>query len=304
MNDAWSKIEPAVRAAIESLERQRKANQSSVLLYGSIIAAVGIFLMACAGIPIRPLSVVIVDAIGYTSVYLVYRNGRNKRYKKEVVPKLVEAICPGATYNPKGSFDRDVIKASRLYDMGFGERFECEDTIRGKVDKTDFVYSEVKLSHIQSTGKSAVEVIDFKGFVFEADFNKHFLGTTIVTSQRFSLTGNFRGLFSDMSSCHLEDVNFERLYHTYATNDQEARYILSPALQHRIMEMHRQFRTQLGDDELSISFNKGRMLIMVPSKTDRFEVKYDLEGVKKDFLALTLMIDVVNELNLNLRIWT
>lgn len=304
MNDAWSQVEPIVRTSIEELELARQESKKSILIYGSLIAGILIFLAVCAGFAITFFMIAIPAIIGYGIVYLVARSEHNRKYKKEVVPKLVQAICPGATYSPEGTFDKEIIKASRLYDVSWGEMYKNEDTIRGKIDKTDFVYGEVKLSHMQSSGKSSVEVIDFRGFVFEADFNKHFPGTTVVTSQRFSLTGDCRGLFSDMSSCHLEDVAFEELYHTYTTNDQEARYILSPALQHRIIEMHRQFRTQLGDDDLSISFHHGRMLIMVPSNTDRFEIKYDLEGVKKDFLAFALMVDIVNQMNLNLRIWT
>ena len=95
-----------------------------------------------------------------------------------------------------------------------------------------------------------------------------------------------------------------RLYTTYTTNDQEARYILTPALQQRIMEMNKVFSTQLGDKHLSMSFRGSRLLIAVPSKTNRFEVKFNLAEVKKDLLALSTMIDVIEQLNLNLRIWS
>lgn len=299
--DRWTQIEPLIRETIEQLNQSKKASLSTKLIGGSLVSVV---LMMILIKPFGPFMIIISLAIGFGSFFAYYHYKHNKIYKAQVVPKLVEAICPGATYDAHGSLDKEVIKAGGLYNVGWGERYNNEDTIRGKIDKTDFVYSEVKLSHTQSNGKSSHEVIDFIGFVFEADFNKYFKGKTIVTTHRFSLTGDAVGLFSKLSRIHLEDVNFENRYKSYATDDQEARYILSPALQQRIMLMHDTFRSQLGDDELSISFHDSRMLIMVPSRHDRFEVEYTLEGVKKDFLALTVFIDIVNQLNLNLRIWT
>lgn len=313
-NNLWTKIEPQIRDTIQELDNRHQAARPKILLYGGIISAGIIFLINAFSrgfllqgslpFPFVLLFLAIPCAIGFGIVYAIYHNQHNKTYKAEVVPKLIDAICPGSTYSPQGTLGKEIIQAGGLHDVSLGKRYHNEDTIRGKVDKTDFVYGEVKISHIQSDGKNSREVTDFQGFVFEADFNKYFQGKTIVTSQRHALTGNAVGLFSSLSRIHLEDINFEERYKTYGTNDQEARYILSPALQQRILQMHDTFRQQLGDKELSISFHDSRMFIMVPSSTNRLEVKYDLEGVKRDFLALTLMIDIVNQLNLNLRIWT
>lgn len=237
--------------------------------------------------------------IGCLIMYLVYENNRNKQYKDEVMPQIVNSICPGATYHPDGNISKKVIEAADLYEV---HDYRNEDTIRGKIDKTDFVYGEVTLSHVESNGKNTRTVIDFQGFVFDADFNKDFKGITKLSTEKVHLSAH--SLFSALCRCKLEDVNFEKTFSTYSTNDQEARYILSPALQQRILEMYDVFRSQLCDRDLSISFHHGRMTIMVPSSTNRFEVKYTVDEVKKDFIALCIMVDIVEMLNLNLRIWT
>lgn len=241
--------------------------------------------------------------IGWLIFIIYYHNKHNQQYKAQVIPIIVEAICPGATYSPEGTLTKDMIKASRLYDCGWGERFQNEDTIRGKVDKTEFAFGEVELYHMQQCGKSQVKVTDFKGCVFEADFNKYFNGITVLSSEKMRLASHL-GLFSDLDRCKLEDVRFEEAFRTYTNNDQEARYLLTPALQERILNMFSTFKSQLGSRDMSISFHDNCMLIMVPSNTDRFEVKYSVEEVKKDFFALQMMIDIVEQLNLNLRIWT
>lgn len=303
----WTQVEPQIKANIEALAARNRAVRPMIFLIGTVVSVLLLTLVMRifhSFPPFMLFGVLVSVGIGFGIPYAYFRHKHSQQYKTEVVPVLLKTICPGATYHPKGILDREVIKASHLHNAGWGERYKNEDTIVGKVDKTDFIYGEVTLSHMQSNGKSTYEVIDFKGFVFEADFNKYFNGLTIVTSKHVTLTGDATGLFSRLKRCRLEDVTFEERYKTYTSDDQEARYILSPALQQRILEMNDTFRTQLGDSELSISFHDSRMMIMVPSHTDRFEVKYDLEGVKKDFLALTVMIDIVNQLNLNLRIWT
>jgi len=162
----------------------------------------------------------------------------------------------------------------------------------------------MKLSHTQSNGKTTTEVTDFEGFAFEADFNKYFQGHTVLSSEKFHLMGQVGGFLSDMDHIELEDVTFNSRYRTYTTSDQEARYILTPALQQRILQMEDTLRTYAGAKELSMSFHGSRLLIMVQSSADRFEVKYDLNGVRNDFMAFCVLVDIIEMLNLNLRIWT
>lgn len=299
MQDKWSLVEPQLREKIEALAQEKAESMKYVAIYGTLLGLVfSIFGYAMFGL----LGVIVSVAAGIGLVYASYYQHLNAKYKREVVPAMVQTICAGATYSAEGTFKKELIKASDLYEAGWGEHYKNEDTIRGKVGSTDFVYSEVKLSHIQSTGKSSTEVIDFQGFAFEADFNKHFPGHTALSSEQMHLMGRM-GL-SSMKHITLEDVDFNSRYRIYTTNDQEARYILSPALQQRIMQMDDTLQREAGAKELSMSFKEGRLLIMCQSHEDRFEVKYKLEEVRRDFMALCCMLDIIEQLNLNLRIWT
>lgn len=304
MEDAkWAELEPRLKNTLEELQAQHSRGSSKALWRGLLIGF-ALFLFMGAFASTYHIFLLIGNLLfGWMACSMYYYSQDNQKYKSEVMPRLVDAICPGATYSAKGTIPEKLIENARLYDVGWGEKYDNEDTIRGKVGRTDFVYGEVELYHMQSNGKTTQKVVDFKGFVFDADFNKEFQGITILSSERFRLS-NHVGFFSKLKRCKLEDVNFEKAYRTYTTNDQEARYILTPALQQRIMEMNRVFAQQLHDSDISISFHEDRMTIMVPSDTNRFEVKYDLEGVKKDFLALSIMMDIVEMMNLNLRIWT
>lgn len=301
--ELWTQVEARVREKVAEVENSKSQSNMDALIYGIFLGLALTLVVTCVSGTFSFWFVIVCFIIGWIFFGIYYHNKRNKQYKAQVMPIIVEAICPGATYNPEGTLSMDMIKASRLYDCGWGEKFTNEDTIRGKVDKTAFAYGEVELYHMQQSGKTTVKVTDFKGFVFEADFNKYFNGITLLSSEKLRLATHL-GLFSGLSRCTLENVNFEDEFRTYTNNDQEARYLLTPALQERILKMFQTFKRDLGSWDLSISFHDNCMLIMVPSRENRFEVKYSVEDVKKDFFALQMMIEIVEQLNLNLRIWT
>lgn len=316
-NTKWNEIERKLTAEIEALQARHLVGKNKALKWGLFIGLL-IFVF------LDPLSIVMLLGIQrpdmppvmYHIIFFLicmlgpwlgfrayYRSKDNQQYKSTVVPRLVAAVCPGATYSAKGTIPVKLIQDAHLYDTGRGQKYDNEDTVRGKVGRTSFVYGEVELYHMQSNAKSVSKVVDFKGFLFDADFNKNFQGITILSSD-YSALADHVGFFTKLKRCKLEDVRFEKKFRTYTTNDQEARYILTPALQQRILEMNEMFRRELHDRHLAISFHHDHMTIMVPSTTDRFEVKYNMEGVKKDFLALSMMVDIVEQMNLNLRIWT
>lgn len=300
--DKWLQAEPLIRQKVEELQQEKKNADGKTFLFGPLLGLVLVlFVSSVAGF--HPLALIVCIAVGCIIVYCIQHHRINTEYKRIVVPQLVEVICPGATYHAEGDFPKELIKESDLYPAGWGEHYKNEDTIRGKVGSTDFQYGEMTLSHTQSNGKSTIEVIDFKGFAFEADFNKYFQGHTVLSSERLHLMGQV-GLFSSMKHISLEDVVFNDHFRTYSSNDQEARYILTPALQQRILKMEETLRLEAEGRSLSMSFLGSRLLIMVQSSADRFEVKYDFESIRKDFISFCCLLDIIEMLNLNLRIWT
>lgn len=305
--NVWERLRPIIMAHVEQVKAEQQATAGKVVGYGVLLggALFGLF-YALVGQAMGGYAVIgflVCALIGCGVVYSHYYAKRNKAFKAQIVPQIVEAVCPGARYTAEGDVDRSVITSARLYNVGRSHTFKWEDTIRGRVGQTDFVYSEGEISHVEQQGKTTTTVVDFKGFIFEADFNKDFHALTVLSSERGHF-GLLTSLFSRLKRCHLENVDFDKRYTTYTSDDVEARYLLTPALQERIMTLHEQMRRRLDIRHINISFHDGRMLIMVPTSANRFEVKDTVEAVQEDFLALCLMIDIVAYLNLNCRIWT
>jgi hypothetical protein len=143
----------------------------------------------------------------------------------------------------------------------------------------------------------------FKGLFFVADFNKDFQGKTFVSSNNFSSkvqnAVQLRG-----QVVQLEDTRFSKFF-TVCSNDQvEARYILSTRLMERLITFQKK-----ANRKIQIAFVDSLIYIAIAYEEDLFEPKLfssmlDLAPLKEYFETLQLMLSIVDELNLNQRIWT
>jgi hypothetical protein len=102
----------------------------------------------------------------------------------------------------------------------------------------------------------------------------------------------------------LEDPEFEKLFAVYSTDQIEARYLLSPSLMQRLVDFTKKARR-----ETFVSLINDKIYIAIKYDEDLFEPKLfktmvDFTPVREYFETLQLMMGIVEELNLNRRIWT
>lgn len=226
-----------------------------------------------------------------------------------VVEPIIQYISPGLTYQPKNGIPQLRFKASGIFRHGI-DRYNCEDLIKGTVDQTRIQFSELHAECKSSNGKNQTWHTIFKGLFFIADFNKHFKGRTFVLPDSAEkLFGRFGQKLQEIGKSHgelvkLEDPAFEREFAVYSTDQVEARYILSPALMQRMLE----FKYKTGE-KVHFSFTGGEVNIAISSNKNRFEPKLfstvlDIELAREFVEDLQMALAVVEDLNLNTRIWT
>ena len=102
----------------------------------------------------------------------------------------------------------------------------------------------------------------------------------------------------------LEDPRFEKEFCVYGEDQVEARYILTPSLMERIMA----FKNKWNKD-VHLSFLDSRVYIAISMYKDLFELRpfkpaADYAFLEESLRFLTLLTGVVDDLNLNTRIWT
>ena len=110
--------------------------------------------------------------------------------------------------------------------------------------------------------------------------------------------------FGVMDRVELEDPEFESHFVVYGSDQIEARYILSTSLMARITD----FKNKTGK-KIFLSFIGSMVFVAVSYSRNLFEPKLfttllDFEPIRRYYEDLQLIIGIVDDLNLNTRIWS
>lgn len=298
-------------------ERRKELLQKMGLACGVVIVAAIIIALIFVGQGGGFISLVIVAIIGIALVAIgfnVMTSAYVRDFKNQVIGQIVHYVGPQLTYRPESGISIEQFRSSGIFCQRI-DRYSYEDLVQGYVDKTDIAFCELHAEYKTETRNSKGNRQThwhtlFKGLFFIADFNKHFHGNTYVlpdTAEK--VLGRFGQMLQGFGKSHgelvkLEDPVFEREFAVYSDDQVEARYILSPALMRRMVE----FRRKAGGN-VYFSFGGGNVNIAISSKKDRFEPRIfktvlDIELAREFMDALQSAVGIVDELNLNTRIWT
>ena len=142
------------------------------------------------------------------------------------------------------------------------DRSKFEDRVTGTRNEVDFelfeAHLEEKRTSTDSKGRTQTRwVTVFKGQCLRFAFPKTFYGRTLVTRDAgfFNRFGGGKG----MDRASLEDPKFEKIFEVYTTDQVESRYLLTPDLMQRLVDLETAFK---GGD-LKCSFDGGEMFVTV-----------------------------------------
>ncbi|PSB08848.1 hypothetical protein C7B62_15185 [Pleurocapsa sp. CCALA 161] len=186
---------------------------------------------------------------------------------------------------------------------------EQEDCVYGTIGNTSIFFAEILaekrtggyLDEFARETYSSKSVL-FQGLFFEAKFAKNFVSRTFVMPN--DLKGKMAPLHSWRGEpIKLEDPEFERLFRVYGDSQLESRYILSTNLMARLVEFNQKARRKV-----YLSFVDGFLYIAIPYRHNLFEPRLfksmmSFTPLKEYFQDFQLMIGIVEDLNLNRRIW-
>jgi hypothetical protein len=248
-------------------------------------------------------------AVVVTFLYGAYeRRELAKKYKTIVVTRVVSALGNGLSYMPLSKFTKQDFLDMDLFEKRC-EKWHAEDEISGRKNAVGYSILEGKATRTEGSGKNRRTVTIFRGLIVRLDFNKNFGGHTVVVPDSESKI--LGGLFGEAETrrrkniARLENVEFEKCYSVYCTDQQEARYLLTPKLMELILEA----QTVLGV-QIRLSFHDNSVFLTVPQNVDRFEVsmfgsKVSPETVVGDLAEVVRLAErVIDTLELETRIWT
>ena len=278
---------------LQVLENKRKEllrkGRSEGLIYAAIFLVVGVIallILKLEGI-FGPIVIVVISVI----IFITCINNKSKIfssfYKEEVVDEIIHAFCQNATYSPNNGVSEDLFRNSGLFTSP--DRYHAEDLIEGCLDKTSFICSEVHAEERRARStKNGVQYYwedIFKGFLFIADFHKEFQGETTV------LRDSFFKIKMGASRAKMENPDFEKVFDV-------------PSMMERMLKLDSNFKKGI-----TISFRNSTILVAIPDSKNRFEADVwsslsDMSILKSDFAVLQSLLEIVDELNLNTRIWS
>ncbi len=302
------------------IDSQRRA----ILVYGKrlTLAVIGYFLFILL-IPktssdsSSPLLILMGIGVIGTAIYLWKRRYSKyvKNYKENIIGRIVKFIDDSLEYSPLYYVEKDKFLDSNIFNIS-PDSYTGSDYVAGRTG-----YTAIEFSFIHAQYKTETTYTDddghthteehwhtiFKGIFLIADFNKYFNTKVLVWPDRsMKLLKGIKKKFAFLSGwqvINLEDPDFDRYFIAYGEDQIEARYILSTSLVRRIIE----YRKKVNRD-FYISFKNSKMYIAIPwyysFRPVLFRSTMNKRILYEYYTTLSTIISIVEDLNLNTRIWS
>lgn len=323
---------------LASLEAERRAARKRTVVIGYLALGLALFISAGVVWPLLGAEPVllglplILAGVVYRLFYIRIFAAYQKLFKLQVMPSLV-AQCAGEKeamlkYLPDAGITENEFRNSGLFAMP--THYASKDLIHGKIGATQLRFSQVQARDQGVRGDdkrdpSEVSTI-FQGLFFVADCNKHFQGMTYIKPRMAEpLDTNLQQLgsmiygadykqrtlspgthfsFSARELVQLENPEFERAFVVYATNQVEARYLLSPALMERLLKLRAQ-----SHGPIHCAFVGGNVVVAIPQTFSGLEnlslnTPVTPEALQPCLRQIRFALDIVELLDLNTRIWS
>jgi hypothetical protein len=306
---------------LKGLEGKRRILVSKIIAVWAVLGSVSLSGLLISVLLVNPgiaVAMFIFSLIIGLIIHFIFFNSGIKsfttEFKERIVGEIVRFIDKNLVYTPKNGIPQSAYMNSTIFPTN-PDMYNSEDHVSGKIGETQIEFSKVhslyKTESTDSKGKHRTEWHTiFNGLFFIADFNKNFTGTTLVlpdfAEKNFGVLGKMFqswNLGRNERLVKLEDPEFEKIFVVYGDNQITARYILTPGIMQRIVE----FRNKL-DDSVYMSFRDSKIYVAISNSGNMLEPRIfrsneDFALIKKYFENLSLACMIVEELNLNTRIW-
>lgn len=294
------------------LDEHEKRRRASLLAAGCMIAVLAIaivfILYAIRFSDYRfPTLIIAFGVIFATTIVHWCSCGFREKFKCDVVSRIARFVNPELAYDHTRGIPQPVFDSARLFKKP--NRYRTEDLFYGLIGETKIEFAEISAKRQTGYGKNKTVKVLFSGVFFVADFNKNFTGNMVVVPDKAEAALGWVGqklqemnVFRAGDLVALEDAEFEKLFAVYATDQQQARYILTPAFMRRMVDFRK--RT---DSKYHLAFINSKMYLAFPAD-DKWEPNVyssiKCHSLYEEFYNdIAFFVNLVDHFNLNLRIW-
>ena len=189
-----------------------------------------------------------------------------KAFKNTFVLKSLQSVFTNLVYEPEKGIDESIIRNTQM--MNMGDRYSSNDFISAKYKNINVVQADVHIEEEHEstdsnghTTRTWVTIFRGKWMIF--DFNKTFKANIQVSQKKF---GNSRiknwGQKVKYKKVMMEDQAFNNEFKTFAQDEHDAFYILTPSLMEKIKKLASSIQGKLLfcfiDNKLHIGLQNGK----------------------------------------------
>lgn len=270
-------LESRLRETLEAIDRKRLARLNA---FRFRIAVAGIAVVMASALALLAYTGVLGHGLGRLHFGLYFlaplavvgvlaqwvdepRRDYGSDYKSRVVPEIASTLGH-FDYFEYGWIDPDLIIGSTLIPVH--DNCHSEDLFRGTYAGIGVELAEVRLSKIQH-GPDRKTVVVFKGVFVLMSTDKTYAGRTVVRRDAGAISNWLAGSVGGLERVVLEDPEFEDQFEVYASDQVEARFLLSPDFMERLSAL----ASDMGDGRLQAAFYDDKLFVMVPNARNLFE---------------------------------
>ena len=289
--------------SVEELEVLRKKARNIVLIGVLISIVIAIILFITLQSPYISFFAFIFGTIVTTKINIKPTKRFTLAFKEAFVLKSLKSVFTDLVYEPEKGLDESIISNTGMMDMG--DRYSSNDYISGKYKNINVVQSDVHIEEEHETtdgdgNTTTTWVTIFRGRWMIFDFNKCFKANIQVCQKGF---GNSRlsnwGAKIKYKKVMMEDQVFNNSFRTYAQDEHDAFYILTPSLMEKIKKLASNI-----SGKLLFCFIDNKLHIGIQNNKDSFEhgifTRIDEEKVTNEISQdIKLITNFIDELSLD-----
>jgi hypothetical protein len=304
-----------LKPEIDPLEKER-IRIARKTTFWTVIAAIISLIFLVISLAVTPFAFIalgLAAVLSFIFIPMIARNYRSE-FKNKVIARIIQFIDTHLNYDPAGFIPESTFMGSGIFRQN-PDRYRGDDLVWGTLGQTPIRFSEIHAEYkTESTDSKGHRTTTwhtiFKGLFFIAEFNKKFKGSTYVLPDvAQNMFGNLLGnLFQSWNKSRgqlikMEDIDFEKLFVVYGSDQIESRYILSTSLMKRITDYKKK-----QNKTIYLSFLNNQVTIAISYLKNLFEPRiyqtlFNFKVIEEYYTDLRIAIDLVDELNLNTRIW-
>lgn len=229
-----------------------------------------------------------------------------KKSKSKIMPLMLQYF-ESFHYQYKKTIFVDVAK-TRLFDAY--DMREGDDYFEGAYKNVPIKVSEEKFTQrklVYRNNKPHYETVEvFHGILILLDMNKNFSGQTVVLQDKgfFNVFSKISHNLKGLSNVKLEDSVFEKEFEVFASDQIEARYLLTTAFMERMLNLRAAYHA----DKIEFSFFNNQLFIALETNRDMFEATslfktcLNKKLVEEAYLQIVSIFAIIDILSLNKRI--